>query len=166
VSGCNGDATGSITVTATGGTGAYTYSLNGSAFSAGNGIFNNLKASTYNIIAKDANGCTATLSPVTLTEPALLTITLASATDISCNGANDGKIVVFCLRGVSRRICVFHKWRYFGTSPTFNNLPAGSYDITVKDANSCTVELQDVVLVAPVIMVATVSSGKPNFVQR
>jgi SprB repeat len=52
---------GTITVTPSGGTATYTYNLNGGAFQASN-IFSGLGANTYTVAAKDANGCTGTIS--------------------------------------------------------------------------------------------------------
>ena len=56
---CGATNTGSITVTASGGTGVFTYNINGGAFQASN-VFPNLPAGNYTIIAKDGNGCTGT----------------------------------------------------------------------------------------------------------
>lgn len=50
-------ANGKITVTASGGTGLFTYSLNGGTFQPSN-IFTSLAAGNYVITARDANGCT------------------------------------------------------------------------------------------------------------
>lgn len=58
---CNTPPTGSITATGSGGTGPYTYSLNGGAFQA-SGLFSNLAAANYNVTAKDVNGCLGTVS--------------------------------------------------------------------------------------------------------
>lgn len=52
-------ASGSITAAASGGTGPYTYSLNGGAFQS-SATFSSLNAGTFSITAKDANGCTGT----------------------------------------------------------------------------------------------------------
>jgi hypothetical protein len=55
---CSVFGTGTITITASGGTG-FTYSLNGGAFQASN-IFTGLAPNTYTIAAKDADGCIKT----------------------------------------------------------------------------------------------------------
>jgi len=59
---CVTPANGSITITASGGTGPYTFNLNGGAFQSSN-QFTGLNPNTYNIIIRDANGCTGNLSP-------------------------------------------------------------------------------------------------------
>ena len=57
-----GNANGSITVNANGGTGVLTYSNNnGVTYQAGN-VFNGLVAGNYDIVVKDANGCTSTVT--------------------------------------------------------------------------------------------------------
>ena len=53
---CETPNTGMITAAATGGTPAYTFSINGGAFQGSN-VFSNLIAGTYLITAKDVNGC-------------------------------------------------------------------------------------------------------------
>jgi SprB repeat len=54
---CLSAASGSITVTPGGGTGPYTFRLNGGTFQSTN-IFSGLTAGFYTITVKDANGCT------------------------------------------------------------------------------------------------------------
>jgi hypothetical protein len=58
---CATPFTGAITATASGGTGPYTFSLNGGTFQSTNS-FSNLNTGQYFISAKDANGCSATVS--------------------------------------------------------------------------------------------------------
>jgi hypothetical protein len=64
---CQSPATGSITVTASGGTAPYTFRLNTGAFQSSN-IFSTLSTGSYTISVKDANGCitsnSATVSDV------------------------------------------------------------------------------------------------------
>ena len=52
---------GSVTVTGSGGSGSYTFSLNGGAFQSSN-LFTGLAASAITITAKDANGCTGSVN--------------------------------------------------------------------------------------------------------
>lgn len=89
-------ANGKITITATGGTGAFTYSLNGGAFQASN-IFTNLAAANYVITAKDANGCTgngnATVANLSAGPLFSAVKTLVQANCVSCHNntvANGG----------------------------------------------------------------------------
>ena len=56
-----GSTNGSIAATANGGTGPYTYSLNGGAFQSSN-VFSNLNTGVYAVTAKDVNGCAGTSS--------------------------------------------------------------------------------------------------------
>src|SRR5690606_387014 len=73
-------ADGSITVTATGGSG-FTYNINGGSFQS-SGVFNNLAAGTYTISAKNSNGCTGS-KQFTITAPTTcggLTIAVSATT--------------------------------------------------------------------------------------
>ena len=56
---CQATNNGSITITTNGGSGAFTYSLNGGPFQSSN-IFSALNGAVYTVTAKDANGCTGT----------------------------------------------------------------------------------------------------------
>jgi len=72
-------STGSATVSATGGTVPYTYSINGGA-PQGTGIFAGLAAGNYNVIVTDANNCTYGLS-FTITQPSQLVSQITSVTN-------------------------------------------------------------------------------------
>lgn len=58
-----------LTVSATGGTAPYSYSLDGGAFQAIN-VYGNLPTASYMITVKDANGCTGTASTTVSNAPA------------------------------------------------------------------------------------------------
>ncbi len=70
-------ANGKITINRTGGTSPYLYSLDSIHYYSSN-VFSNLKAGTYTAYVKDAKGCTAKLTKITLTAPAC---TMASSAD-------------------------------------------------------------------------------------
>ncbi|TPG29542.1 hypothetical protein EAH81_27650, partial [Flavobacterium pectinovorum] len=85
---------GTYTITATGvGKGPFTYSINGTSFNTPN-TFTVTTAGTYNIWAKDANGCIAkTTTPVTVYDK--LTITPIIDKDITCTvGSEEAKVTL------------------------------------------------------------------------
>ena len=115
----------SITVTASGGTQPYTYSLNGGTFQTSK-VFNNILAGIFSMVVKDANGCTVT-NQVTVSQPSQpappsTLIATASASEILCN-AGTATVTVTASGGTAP---------YTGTG-TFS-VTAGTYNYTVKDA--------------------------------
>ncbi|MEJ2161742.1 MAG: SprB repeat-containing protein [Robiginitalea sp.] len=93
---------GEITVTATGGSGGYTYDLlDGGGVSITGGVpqasnvFTGLAPDTYTAVVYDASGsgCDAQ-TPVTLETPTPVTLDPATITDVSCAGGADGSIRV------------------------------------------------------------------------
>ena len=131
---CAGASNGSITVNATGGTPAYMYKIGNGAFQTGN-VFTNLAAGTYVIVVKDANGCEKSVQ-ATVQQPAGLNVT-ATAVDATCNGIADGKIGVSATGGTPAYMYQLNNGA-FQSSNQFNNLGAGTYTVTAKDANGCT----------------------------
>ena len=130
---CNGLADGSGTVAGNGGTVNYTYSW---APSGGNAASaSSLSAGNYTVTVTDANGCTTT-TPVSITEPTLLTSSIPASTNILCNGGNDGSASVTANGGTTGYT---YSWAPAGGSATnAANLTAGTYTVTVTDANGCT----------------------------
>lgn len=122
---------GTITSTGMGGTGALTYSKNGTLFQA-SPVFTNLAPGTYTITVKDTKGCTSTTSIVVGTVPG----PVASATDTSstCGAAN---IVANATSGSAPFTYSLNGGAY-QTSNLFPCVSSGFYIITIKDANGCT----------------------------
>jgi hypothetical protein len=140
---CNGGNNGSATVNVTGGTGTYTYSwapTGGTAATA-----TGLAPGTYIVTVEDANLCQTTTS-VTITEPAVITA-VASHTNVSCNGSNDGTASVNVSGGTGTYTYVWAPTG--GTSATATGLPAGNYTVTITDANSCTLTQTIVITTTP-----------------
>jgi hypothetical protein len=130
---CNGGSDGSVSATVYGGTGARTYSWSGGGGT--NDVANNLTAGTYTLTVKDANGCTA-IDSVTITQPASLSLAANTVANVSCNGGIDGSVSSTVSGGMAPYT---YSWTGGGgTNSSASNLTAGSYTVTVWDANGCT----------------------------
>lgn len=140
---CNGDASGGIQIGATGGTGAYQYSINnGATFSPIESFFG-LAAGTYSIVVMDAVGCTIS-GTATVNEPAQLTATYAP-TAASCNGVCDGEIVITASNGTAPYLYSPDNGLNFFVSNTLTGLCAGNVDVRVKDAHDCFINAVQVI---------------------
>ncbi len=135
---CFGDATGSVVMSATGGTSPYTFTSTGGTVS-GNTI-SALAASVtpYTITVTDAKHCTATM-PVTITGPAsTLAATITASTNVLCYGAATGTATVMATAGTGTAPYTY-LWSNGSTDQTATGLIAGTYTVTVTDKNGCTV---------------------------
>lgn len=135
-----GQTDGSISVTASP-SGTYTFSINDGVYQASN-VFNNLGAGTYSIKAKNADGCLSASTSVTLTasgvDPcASVNIVITpTVTNANACATNAGSISISATG--SNGFTYQNGNGSFQANNVFNNLTAGSYNITVKDANGCT----------------------------
>ncbi|MBR9922602.1 MAG: HYR domain-containing protein, partial [Bacteroidetes bacterium] len=127
---CNGGTDGEATVNATGGTTDYTYEWSDGQMTA---TATSLSAGTYTVTVTDANDCEATAS-VTISEPTLLTASAATDTDVSCFGGSDGSATASGSGGTSPYT---YLWSNGSTDQTATDLSAGTYDVTITDANGC-----------------------------
>jgi SprB repeat/Secretion system C-terminal sorting domain/FG-GAP repeat len=129
---CNGASTGAATISASGGTGAYTYSWSPSGGTASTAT--GLAAGTYTCTITDANSCTKTQN-VTITQLAALTASVNAQTNVSCNGASNGGLSVLASGGTAP---LTYSWSPNGGSfAVAVGLAAGMYTCTVTDANGC-----------------------------
>lgn len=130
---CFGLDNGTATATATGGVGPYTYSWSSGAMQA---LAGNLAPGTYTVTVTGANGCTATAMVTIPDAPAALTLSIASQVDVLCFGGNNGSIDLAVSGGT-----VPYNYEWSGTAPDVQDpsgLSAGTYMVTVTDANGCT----------------------------
>lgn len=128
---CNGDSDGSISV-------SIEIANLPVQFDFGNGLqpnntLSNIPAGTYNVHVVDAAGCEGFFTIVVEDFPPLLLS--IDPLDISCFGANDGTITVTPSGGAGG---YSYLWSNGATSATIENLPPGTYSVTVTDENSCT----------------------------
>lgn len=170
---CNG-GTGSATVSASGGTGPYTYtwmpgSLTGSVQSS-------LSPGTvYTITAKDNNSCTGTVT-LSISQPPAITATI-STQSATCTAAN-GSATIAVSGGTAPYT---YTWLPSGGNASVaTNITSGNYSITVKDANNCSitftttigtntsiisssVTIQNASCSSPGAVTVTPTGGTPNY---
>jgi len=140
---CFGDASGSATVSGTGGTVPYMYSWsNGATTSSAT----NLTAGSYSVLLTDANNCSNTNS-VIISQPTQFTLTFSSSdlTDVSCTGGNNGSYFINASGGT---LPYNYSWSNGQTSAAATNLTVGYYFAQVSDANGCGLQQLDSILIS------------------
>jgi gliding motility-associated-like protein len=148
---CNGAATGSIDVSVVGGTSPYTYLWSNSDTTQD---LTGIGVGVYSVTVTDTNSCVAT-GTYTIVQPPALVISLASYTDVSCNGGTDGTVDITMNGGTAPYTFA---WSNSTSNEDIVNVPAGTYVLTVTDANSCTDTFTQVIS-EPTLLVATASAG-------
>jgi hypothetical protein len=130
---CFGSSQGQATVTVTGGTPPYSYTWNTNPIQTTN-IATGLSAGTWQVQIRDANAC-ADSAQVILTEPPLLTLS-NSGTAISCFGGSNGSATTTASGGTPPYT---YSWNTNPIQTTANatGLTAGTWTVTVLDANQC-----------------------------
>ncbi len=134
---CNGESNGTITVTASGGTTGYEYSLDGVTWQSSS-VFT-VNAGSYTVTIRDAHLCTTTQTAV-VTEPAALTATAATTADAACN--TDGQITVNATGGNAPL-----SYSLNGTTWQSGNVltaTPGTYTVYIKDSKGCTFNVPNI----------------------
>ncbi len=153
---------GTITVTASGGTGTLTYGWsNGDSGS----FIDSLAGGPYELTVTDANGCSATASYTVGVAAGTVTFGTPTIVDVTCNGGNNGSITATASGGTGTITFVWSTTPQ-QTGATISGLSPGSYSVTITDANSCSAsttytvnEPAAISLGNPTITSATCTSG-------
>jgi gliding motility-associated-like protein len=138
---CNGACDGSATAIPSGGMPGYSYSWNTIPVQT-TATATGLCAGTYQVVVTDTNGCDTTVT-ITLFEPPALSLSLTPfvfpcGANVSCVGACDGSITSSVSGGTAPYSYVWSS-AGCGNNPNCSNLCAGTYTLTVTDANNCTI---------------------------
>ena len=137
---CAGETDGQLVASAVGGTtatvGQYSYTWTTGAITD---TLNNVGAGTYCVSVSDDNGCTDVVC-ITVTEPAQLLANLTNTDDVACAGDSTGSATVAATGGTAPYSYLWSANAGSQTTATANNLPAGSYTVTITDANDCTAQ--------------------------
>ncbi|MEM7036949.1 MAG: SprB repeat-containing protein, partial [Bacteroidota bacterium] len=154
---CTGAGDGAIDANVSGSGAPFTYAWTGpNGFTATTEDLSGLAPGTYTLVTTDANGCTAT-GNATVFEPAALASSLQAPINgcghhVSCAGGADASIDLTVNGGT---VPYTYLWTGPGgltfTSEDLSNIGAGTYDVTVTDANGCQITLSQVITAPPAL---------------
>jgi len=148
---CNGNNTGTISATTTGGVAPYQYSWsNGSTSEDVTGLV----AGKYSVTVTDSKGCTQTVS-TTVKQPAPFVASLLSVKNIKCNDEKDGEVKINVRGGVRPYTFV---WSTGDTTQNLTNIGAGNYSVRITDKNGCAQSVSAVVSQPDKLFASLVSS--------
>ena len=152
---CFGGTNGTATANPSGGT-TFTYNWNTSPAQTTQ-TATNLAAGTYTVTVTNNNNCTATIQ-ATITQPTLLNASLTNTVNVSCNGGNNGQLDVTVSGGTPGYT---YLWSNNATSQDIGALMAGTYSVTITDANNCTAVLTANVT-QPAVLAITPTANPTN----
>lgn len=149
---------GSITITASGGTGSLLYSIdNGVTFQSGNS-FTNLSTGGYDVIVEDAIGCQSTAPPITLVDLGPPAISGVVTTNADC-GNLDGSITITAAGGTGTLQYSIDNGVTYQASNAFTGLAGATYNIVVEDANGCTATATETITTSTAVSVVVDSTS-------
>lgn len=105
----------------------------------------NIGSGNYIVRVTDSNGCSSEeFIPVNGPDP--IQINILSIEDITCVGRNDGRIFIEVTGGTG---VYFFIWDHGFVNQSPTNLSAGSYAVTVRDANGCEARIENLIVDEP-----------------
>jgi hypothetical protein len=149
---CNAGTNGTATATPSGNLSPVTYAWSNGATTA---TISNLTAGTYTVTVTESVNCTATAS-YTVTEPSDITLACAK-TDATTTGGSNGTATVTATGGTSPYT---YLWSNGATTASITSLTAGTYTVTVTDANGCS-DVCSSTIVEPGCTQPTVGTNTP-----
>lgn len=152
---CNGNSDGGIDITVTGGTAPYSYLWNDLQTTADR---TGLSAGNYRVTITDANGCTAVSAPLVVTTPAPLQTT-GQITPVRCFGGSDGAISLAVQGGMGP---YFTEWSTGAFALETDNLAAGTYTVSVVDAQQCPATQTFTVAQPPALQITLANAQNPT----
>lgn len=156
---CFGDANGTASVAVTGGCPPYSIQWDAAAANQTTAVAANLAAGNYGVTVTDANGCSSGAT-VVLVQPSQLTVN-AVQDQAATLGNSDGSASVSATGGLSPYAYQWDVNTGNQTSAIASNLGAGTYSVSVTDANGCVAV--DSVEVEELPLEVRINAGGPNY---
>ncbi len=125
---------GEIVMAATGGVGAYDFSLGDGVYQT-NPTFERLAPGSYSVTVKDINGCKKSIKVDLDADNSNLAATAITTPDSQCF-ADNGTISITASGGTGPYLLKIDNGS-FGATTTFSNLANGNHTVIIKDVNDC-----------------------------
>ena len=136
---------GSVTASASGGTGPYTYDWGGGRTGA---TQTTLAGGSYNLTVTDSKGCS---SVKFVSVPGIFSVSMRVGA-LQCFGDCDAAIDALTTGGTAP---FTFRWNTGSTTPAIVGIPSGTYSVTITDANGCTGSATGTVVNPPQIVITT-----------
>lgn len=152
---CNGNATAALSASASGTVPPYTYLWNTGSTSSS---ITNRPAGTHTVTVTDQLGCSNSVS-YTINQPNPVGALATSPANtrgyhVSCYGSSDGTATAYPSGGTPPYT---YLWSTGATTASISGLSAGTYTVTVRDANNCAPATTTVTLLQPAAVGLTLS---------
>ncbi len=155
---CASDLGGTIEALAQGGTGELSYTWNNGMTTPN---LSDLGAGNYSLTVSDANGCFSVKS-ISISEPVALSASCIPV-DLECAEPNTGQVDLTVSGGTG---AYTFAWNNGASTEDLSAVDAGNYEVTVTDANGCSVIAgASVISAAPLQVICTANDldcGQPN----
>ena len=152
---CSGSQNGFIEIIVFGGTPPYSYFWHTGETTE---LISNLPAGNYTCTITDSAGCQDILQ-TSITTPPPLTGNILSTESVRCFGENNGSIKTNVNGG---RAPYTYLWNNFDFTDDIFNLSAGTYTLTITDANGCRNILPPVIIKQPPLFELSIDSLIPT----
>ena len=129
---CAGESSGSLQVSAGGGTAPYSYNWNNGQTTA---TIQNLPSGMYTVTVTDANQCSRSFN-YTLQEPSVIIPTIEVIQSPGCDTPNGG--ILRADRGNAEGNNLSYLWSNGAETQEIGSLSAGVYTVTITDGSGCT----------------------------
>jgi gliding motility-associated-like protein len=107
----------------------------------------NLVAGSYRLTVSDANGCQINSAAIEVLQPDAPLEVMIEQSEVSCYNANDADLSIDILGGTKPYQI---QWNIGSTQSSFEGIGPGFYQVTVTDANGCTVVKETTIEEVPV----------------